>query len=172
MPETGIDAGEKAGDKRLGLTSKDMVKKHYTEQGFEEWERLTKYPYNRLEFDTTMHFLRKHLPEKGLVLDAGGGPGRYAIELAKLGYDIILLDLTPSLLEIARDQVKEAKVEAGVKRIIEGSIDNLSMFEDNSFDAVICLGGRSLTFCTKSKGRRQQTNLYELPETTLRFSFQ
>ena len=33
----------------------------------------------------TMYFPEKHLPEKGLLLDAGGGPGRYTIELAKKG---------------------------------------------------------------------------------------
>ena len=49
---------------------KEIVKKHYTGQGLEEWERLAKYPYHRLEFETTMHFLRKYLPKKGLILDA------------------------------------------------------------------------------------------------------
>jgi 2-polyprenyl-3-methyl-5-hydroxy-6-metoxy-1,4-benzoquinol methylase len=42
-----------------------------------------------------MHFLEKHLPKKGLILDAGGGPGRYTIELARSGYDVVLLDLVP-----------------------------------------------------------------------------
>jgi len=125
----------------LYLTIKELVKKHYTEYGVGEWERLTRHPYHRLEFDTTMHFLRKYLPNKGLVLDAGGGPGRYTIELARLGYDVILVDLTPKLLEIGREQIKKAKVESRVKQIIEGSIDDLSMFEDNIFDAVVCLGG-------------------------------
>jgi len=102
MPENIVEA-ERSGDEWLDLTSKELVKKHYTEYGAGEWERLTKHPYHRLEFDTTMHFLRKYLPKKGLVLDAGGGPGRYTIELAGLGYDVILLDLTLKLLEIARE---------------------------------------------------------------------
>jgi len=62
-----------------------MVRKHYSEHGVREWSRTVKDPYHRLEFDTTTHFLRKYLPGKGLILDAGGGPGRYTIELAKLG---------------------------------------------------------------------------------------
>ena len=120
---------------------KEMVKKHYTEYGMGEWERLFGHPYRQLEFDTTMHFLKKYLPEKGLVLDAGGGPGRYTIELAKMGWNVILLDLTPKLLEIARGKIKEAEVEKQVKQVVEGSVDNLSMFEDEAFDAVLCLGG-------------------------------
>lgn len=123
------------------LSIKELVKNHYSEYGRNEWERLTRHPYRRLEFDTTMHFLKKHLPRKGVILDAGGGPGRYTIELAKRGYDIVLLDLTPRLLDIARDQIKKAKVESQVKQIIEGSVDDLSMFDDDTFDAVICLGG-------------------------------
>jgi len=41
-----------------------------------------------------------------LILDAGGGPGRYTIDLAKLGYDVILLDLTPRLLRIAKRKIR------------------------------------------------------------------
>jgi len=50
--------------------TKKLVKKYYTEYGIKEWRRLAKDPYHRLEFDTTMHFLKKYLPKKGLILDA------------------------------------------------------------------------------------------------------
>jgi len=90
-----------------------------------------------------MHFFRKYSPRKGLVLDAGGGSGRYTLELAKLGYEVVLLDLTPELLDIARNQIKKAKVAEKVKQVLQGSIDDLSMFEENTFDAVICLGALS-----------------------------
>jgi len=119
----------------------ELVKNYYSKNAKKEWKRLVRDPYHRLEFDTTMHFLRKHLPSRGFILDAGGGPGRYTIELAKQGYNLVLLDLTPELLEIARRQIKRAKVQDNVKGIIEGSIDNLYMFKDNTFDAVLCLGG-------------------------------
>ena len=121
--------------------SREEVKRYYTELGEDEWDRLQKDPYHMLEFNTSMHFLREHLPIKGLILDAGGGPGRYTVELAKQGYDLVLLDLTPGLLEIAKERISEAGIEDRVKKIVEGSIDDLSMFEDGSFDAVICLGG-------------------------------
>ena len=120
---------------------KHSVREYYPKLGIREWKRLVKDPYHRLEFETTMHFLKKYLPPNGLILDAGGGPGRYTIELAKLGYDVVLLDLTPELLEIAKRRIKRAKVQKKVKQIIEGSIDDLSTFKSNSFDGVICLGG-------------------------------
>ncbi|MFH1388451.1 MAG: class I SAM-dependent methyltransferase [Patescibacteria group bacterium] len=118
-----------------------LTKKLYSIYAKDEWGRLVKDPYHYLEFNTSLRFLRKYLPLKGLVLDAGGGPGRYTIELAQLGYDIILLDLVPENLTVAREQIKKAKIGERVKRVVEGSITDLSEFKDNSFDAVLCLGG-------------------------------
>ncbi|MFZ5366453.1 MAG: class I SAM-dependent methyltransferase [Patescibacteria group bacterium] len=118
-----------------------LVKDFYTQSVRKEWLRLIRSPYRRLEFETTLNFLKKHLPDRELVLDAGGGPGRYTIELAKMGYEMVLLDYTPRLLEFAKRQTRKAKVENRVKQIIEGSISDLSMFKDNQFDGVICLGG-------------------------------
>jgi ubiquinone/menaquinone biosynthesis C-methylase UbiE len=134
--------------------TKNLVKKYYSKIGIKEWKRLVRDPYHRLEFDTTFHFLKKYLPKKGLILDAGGGPGRYTIELAKSGYDVVLLDLTPKLLNIAKRQIKKAKVQNKVKKIVEGSIDDLSMFESNTFDGVICLGG-PLSHIVNSKRREK-----------------
>ena len=124
------------------LMTERLVKKYYSEQGEKEWKRLAGDSYRRLEFDTTMHFIRKYLPKKGgLVLDAGGGPGRYTIELAKLGYDVILFDLSSEMLEVARRHLRRSGVQKRVKQIIQGSIDNLSMFQSEVFDGVVCLGG-------------------------------
>lgn len=118
-----------------------LTKKIYSENVLREWKRLVKDPFHRLEFNTTMRFLRKYLPKKGLILDAGGGPGRYTIELAKRGYNVVLLDFTPDNLELAKKKIKKEKVQEKVKDIVEGSITNLSGFKDKTFDAVLCLGG-------------------------------
>ena len=118
----------------------DAVRKYYDENAEREWERLFRDPYHMLEFIVTMHFLEKYLPKEGLILDAGGGPGRYTIELAKKGYDVILLDLSPKCLEIAAREIEKVGVKERVKRIVEGSVTDLSEFDDESFDAVLCLG--------------------------------
>ena len=57
----------------------------YADNPEHEWQRLQRDPFRRLEYDTTLHFLGPLLPKTGRVLDAGGGPGRYAIELARRG---------------------------------------------------------------------------------------
>lgn len=118
-----------------------LTRKIYAANVRGEWNRLVQDPFHRLEFDTTLKFLKNYLPKKGLILDAGGGPGRYTIELAKLGLDVILLDLVPEHLKFAKKKIKKAGIGKRIKEVIEGSITNLSKFKNNSFDAVLCLGG-------------------------------
>jgi SAM-dependent methyltransferase len=80
--------------------TESIVKEFYTSSVRKEWRRLIWDAYHRLEFETTLHFLEKYLPAKGLILDAGGGPGRYTLELARRGYQVVLLDMTPANLEL------------------------------------------------------------------------
>jgi SAM-dependent methyltransferase len=118
-----------------------MVKEFYTNQVHEEWRRLVKNAYHRLEFETTLHYLDKYLPQHGLILDAGGGPGRYTLELARKGYEVILLDATQANLDFARRIIRRHGLQARVKEITCGSIVDLSRFRDGLFDAVLCTGG-------------------------------
>lgn len=121
----------------------DPVAEAYNNDPEREWWRLVKDPYHSLEFLVTMHHLRKHLPPKGRVLDAGGGLGRYSLELCRAGYEVVLLDLSPELIAMARDEFK-SEPEAVQNRLLEfvlGDIRDLSRFETHHFDAVLCLGG-------------------------------
>jgi len=118
----------------------EMVKEWFTKTARYEWRRLRQDPYHQIEFIVTIHFLEKYLPKHGLVLDAGGGSGRYTIELAKRGYDIVLLDLAPEMLKLAKKKIRRAGVLRKVKEFVQGSVEDLSMFPKEKFDAVLCLG--------------------------------
>ena len=118
-----------------------MKKENEVEIG--EWNRLVKDAYNSLEFLLTMHYLRKHLPETGRILDAGGGPGRYTLELCRAGYDVVLLDIDATYTTFAEEKIKlEPKsVTSRLVALVVGDIRDLSRFNTNHFDAVLCLGG-------------------------------
>lgn len=116
-----------------------IIIKYYDEHAESEWKRLSHDAYRRLEYIVTMHFLDKYLPKTGVVLDAGGGPGRYTVELAKKGYDVVLLDISPKCLELAKKKIERVHVANRVKQI-EGSIVDMSILKDEQFDAVLCLG--------------------------------
>ena len=94
-----------------------LTKEIYSRDAGREWNRLLKNPFHKLEFDTTMKFLKKYLPKKGFILDAGGGPGRYSIELAKLGYKIVLLDLVKANLDLAKVQIEKNNVQNNIKEV-------------------------------------------------------
>ena len=112
-----------------------------------EWDRLETGAQNRLEYLITHYVLARHLPPIGGIaprlLDAGGGPGRYTVDLAARGYRVTLLDLSPRSLDLARRRIAAAapEIQDRVEAIHEGSFVDLSRFEDGAFDAVLCLGG-------------------------------
>ncbi len=121
----------------------DEIRRRYGEDAEREWNRLAGPAYRRLEFEATMHALRRYLPPSGLVLDAGGGPGRYARELCRAGYKVVLLDLAPALLEKARAvfEGEPSAVRDNLRQCAEGDIRDLSTFALRTFDATLCLGG-------------------------------
>ncbi|MCX7667942.1 MAG: methyltransferase domain-containing protein [Atribacterota bacterium] len=70
------------------------------------------------------------------VLDAGGGFGRYSIELARRGCQVVHLDLSLSMVEEAKKQAQRAGVSL---EFVVGKIQDLSRFEDGCFDLVLSL---------------------------------
>jgi ubiquinone/menaquinone biosynthesis C-methylase UbiE len=117
------------------------VRKHYDKYSSKEWARLENNVHGRIEFEVTLHTLKKHLKPSSYVLDAGGGPGRYTIELAKRGHKVYLLDISEEQLKIAREKIKEASVEENVTYVKRMDICNLEKIPDHTFDVVLCLGG-------------------------------
>lgn len=93
---------------------------------------------HRTELAITLRAVGDHLPPApARVIDVGGGPGRYAVELARGGYEVTLVDLSPSLVDAAVALAKRDGLEvAGC----EGDARDLAAFGDASFDAVLLLG--------------------------------
>jgi SAM-dependent methyltransferase len=120
--------------------SQNLVKSFYATEVHYEWRRLVQDAYHRVELMTTLRYLEKYLPVQGHILDAGGGPGRYTMELVQRGYQVTLLDLTPENVAFAGRMIQRK----GLKRraeAVEGSITDLSRYPDGMFDAVVCTGG-------------------------------
>jgi ubiquinone/menaquinone biosynthesis C-methylase UbiE len=114
----------------------DVVRQYYDDNAHKEWERLAG---DRTEFALTMRALAEYLPAPPAdVLDIGGGPGRYAIELTRLGYRVTLADIAEAELTVARAKADEAGV--ALHRVIAADARNLGALEDDSFDAVLMLG--------------------------------
>ncbi|MBA7478015.1 methyltransferase domain-containing protein [archaeon] len=117
------------------------LKDYYNVYGEREWERLERSLHGRVQFEVTKHILERHLPDGGHVLDAGCGPGRYAIDLAKKGYQVTLVDISEEQLKLAEEKIDEAGLRENISEVKCLDICDLSEVQDASFDAVLCLGG-------------------------------
>jgi SAM-dependent methyltransferase len=121
------------------MTDDTDPQQYYDEFGEGEWERLDRDPVTRLEFENTIDYLARDLPDSGRVLDAGGGPGRYTCWLADRGYEVEHCDLSAEQVRIARERVAERGLEERAS-CRQADLRDLP-FDDDSFDAVCCLGG-------------------------------
>lgn len=112
------------------------IEAYYDEIAGHEWERLDRH---RIEFAITLRALREYLPPAPLaIIDIGGGPGRYAIALARRGDDVTLLDLSQSSLDLARVKADEAQVT--LSGYVHGNAIDLAQFTTGSFDAALLMG--------------------------------
>ncbi len=116
------------------------VREYYARFGEREWLRLCNAEDGAIEFAITCHTLETLLPGSGRVLDLGGGPGRYTIWLAERGYRVVLADLSPALLEIAKEKIAQSGVASNVESVTVADARDLSRWPDDSFDAVLSLG--------------------------------
>jgi SAM-dependent methyltransferase len=105
----------------------------YYERG-EEADRLAE-PLGQVEYLRTLEVLVEHLPAApAVVADVGGGPGRYALELADWGYDVVHRDLVPLHVEQLRTADPAGRIDSAV-----GDARSLDLGDD-SMDAVLLLG--------------------------------
>jgi ubiquinone/menaquinone biosynthesis C-methylase UbiE len=89
--------------------TKSPIVAHYA-TGY-EGDRLGTGP-GQLELIRTQEVLTRYLPSApARVVDVGGGPGVYSAWLAKLGYDVELLDVVPLHVEQARQKFGELGLE-------------------------------------------------------------
>ena len=111
------------------------VQRLYDADPANEWARMDRH---RTEFAVTLRALHEYLPRPpARVLDCGGGPGRYAIELARQGYQVVLFDLSAGNLALAREKAAEAGVAL---TFVQGTALDLGRFADGEFDAVLLMG--------------------------------
>jgi ubiquinone/menaquinone biosynthesis C-methylase UbiE len=117
------------------------IGRSFDEYGEREWERLHADAPARVSFYLHRRYLRSYLKRGDRVLEVGAVTGRFTIELAKLGADVIVGDVSAGQLELNREKVAEAGCEERVLSRELMDVTDLSRFSNESFDAVVCYGG-------------------------------
>jgi ubiquinone/menaquinone biosynthesis C-methylase UbiE len=94
--------------------------------------------YYRVYDAITWKYLEPYVPSdpNALILDAGGGTGRWAIRMAKKGPKVFLIDISEGMLRVADKRVKEERLN---HRITTKKCDiTKTDFAEETFDMILC----------------------------------
>jgi ubiquinone/menaquinone biosynthesis C-methylase UbiE len=112
----------------------------YNSWGAREWDRLDSSFENRVNYRIHRELLAEYVKPGDEVLEAGAGPGRFTIEMARIGATVTACDLSDVQLSVNKQKVTDAGLAGQVTGWHQADIVNLSQFESNRYDAVVCVG--------------------------------
>jgi len=112
----------------------DEIRSFY--ENYDEDGRLFRDKSHLPEWLTTIRYFDRLFAPGSRILDACAGTGRYAFYLAEKGHYVTACDLVEHNISIIKSK-PEAKKLAGTEVC---NVLDLSRFEENSFDVVLCMG--------------------------------
>ena len=112
------------------------IQSYYDGAAEQEDGRLKRH---QLERDITWRYLEKYLPSDDAILEIGAATGSYTLELARRGYTVTAVDLSPTLLELCRERVAGEGLEKNV-RFFVADARYLGDIKGDTFDAVLLMG--------------------------------
>jgi ubiquinone/menaquinone biosynthesis C-methylase UbiE len=119
----------------------ERVAAFFDEYGEREWTRFEDGRTPATSLVTHTHYLEKFIRPGDRVLDVGAGPGRFTLELARLGAEIVVADVSAGQLELNERRLLEAGLEERVHERVVADVTDLTDFADGRFDATVCYGG-------------------------------
>jgi SAM-dependent methyltransferase len=85
------------------------------------------------EFGLALRVLQQWVPSGGAVLDLGCGPGWSSLFLARAGFDVVGVDISERMIEIARERAGQEQVSVD---FAVADLEELSL-EKRNFDGVL-----------------------------------
>lgn len=113
---------------------KDYTVKVFDKEYSRAYDRLYKDKNYIKECDFIESVFKKNRLKVRRILDLGCGTGGHSLVLAKRGYDVVGVDISNEMLNIARSKAKEAGLQV---KFVQGDIAKLNLKE--KFDAVISM---------------------------------
>ncbi|MHA2496148.1 MAG: class I SAM-dependent DNA methyltransferase [Candidatus Hodarchaeales archaeon] len=105
--------------------------------------------YWRLYEDITWDNIQRYLVPKSFILDAGGGTGRWALRLARLGHHVVMTDISQEMLHVAKTKIDEAHLHESVE-FLKLDICDMKILDSNSFDVAMAQGD-PVSYCANAK---------------------
>ena len=106
--------------------------------GYREWARFEDGRTSPISIAVHTHSSRTRSPASTNV---GAGPGRFTIELARLGATVTAADISQVQLELNRRTMQKAGLEDRIAAWTKADIIDMKAFTTASFDVTVCFGG-------------------------------
>jgi ubiquinone/menaquinone biosynthesis C-methylase UbiE len=113
----------------------------FDEYGDQEWTRFDDGRTPRPSLEVHFEQLRRFVNPGDRVLDIGAGPGRFTIELARIGAEVTVADLSQVQLELNERRLAEEGLEDRIRERVVADVRDLGHWSDGTFDATVCFGG-------------------------------
>jgi ubiquinone/menaquinone biosynthesis C-methylase UbiE len=112
--------------------------KAYYDEKSASYDEQFKMLYFRVYDAITWKYLEPYVPRNpdALVLDAGGGTGRWATRMAKTGCKVVLMDTSEGMLTAAAKRIEAENLQQQIT-IKKGNIAKTG-YADETFDMVLC----------------------------------
>ena len=110
----------------------------YYDEKSKSYDETFSILYFRVFDAITWKYLEQYLPTNpnALVLDAGGGTGRWTVRIAKKVRKVVLMDISEGMLKVAAQRIKQEGMEDNVV-IKKGDIARTG-YADGTFDLIFC----------------------------------
>ncbi len=115
----------------------EEVKSYYNKRS-ESYDEIFNTLYFKVYDAITWKYLEPYVPTdpNTLVLDAGGGTGRWAVRMARKGCKVVLIDSSEGMLKSATKRVKEEGLQHKID-VRKGDIAETD-YANETFDMILC----------------------------------
>ena len=122
----------------LSERSRKMALTEY-EKFWDELSKMEEVDYDDERINRLLRFkaIQGYLPGVRTILDVGAATDAFSVPLARMGFDVVHLDLSDEMIKAA----KAKAADLTNIRFIQQDAACLDMFEDNAFDLVLCFDG-------------------------------
>lgn len=119
------------------------------EKFWDEISQVEEVDYDDEMINRRLRFkaIQCHLSGVRKILDVGAATGVFSIPLARMGFDVVHLDLSDEMIKVAKDKAANLTNISFVKQ----DAACLDIFEDNEFDLVLCFDG-AISFSGRKAG--------------------